>query len=71
MDNTIAKLTDVINNLIESNDKNYNEGNGVYQGDYLERYSGGYQDGYLDGYHDALVDVLNQMRIEHNHTYYN
>lgn len=59
MDNTVAKLTDVINDLIELNDKNYNEGNGVYQ------------DGYPDGYHDALVDVLNQMRIEHNHTYYN
>lgn len=59
MDNTTVKLTDVINDLIESNEKNYSEGNGVYQG------------GHLDGYHDALVDVLNQMRIEHNYTYYN
>lgn len=59
MDNTTVKLTDVINDLIESNEKNYSDGTGVYQG------------GYLDGYHDALVDVLNQMRIENYHTYYN
>ena len=59
MDSTIEKLTDIINGLIESNEKNYSGGNGVYQG------------GYLDGHHDALVDVLNQMRIENYHTYYN
>lgn len=59
MDNTTIKLTDIINELIESNEKNYSDGIGVYQG------------GYLDGYHDALVDVLNQMRIENYHTYYN
>lgn len=59
MDSTIEKLIDIINDLIESNEKNYSGGNGVYQG------------GYLDGYHDALVDVLNQMRIENYHTYYN
>lgn len=53
MDNTIAKLTDVINDLIESNEKNYSDGTGVYQ------------HGYLNGYHDALVDVLSQpMRVK-------
>lgn len=74
MDNTTVKLTDVINGLIESNEENYSNGNGVYQGGYLDEYSeayqDGYKDGYMDGYHDALVDVLNQMRIENNHTYY-
>ena len=59
MDNTTVKVIDVINDLIESNEKNYSDGTGVYLG------------GYLDGYHDALVDVLNQMRIENYHTYYN
>lgn len=52
MDNTIEKLTDVIDNLIELNEENYSEGNGVYQR------------GYLNGYHDALVDVLSQMRVK-------
>lgn len=74
MDNTTVKLTDVINDLIESNEKNYSDDNGVYQGGYLDEYSesyqGGYREGYCDGYHDALVDVLNQMRIKNNHTYY-
>lgn len=51
MDNTIEKLTDVIDNLIELNEENYSEGNGVYQR------------GYLNGHHDALVDVLSQMRV--------
>lgn len=35
MDNTIEKLTDVIDNLIELNEENYSEGNGVYQHGYL------------------------------------
>ena len=52
MDSTIEKLTDVIDNLIELNEENYSEGNGVYQR------------GYLNGYHDALVDVLSQMRVK-------
>lgn len=52
MDSTIEKLTDVIDNLIELNEDNYSEGNGVYQR------------GYLNGYHDALVDVLSQMRVK-------
>lgn len=52
MDNTIEKLADVIDNLIELNEENYSEGNGVYQR------------GYLNGYHDALVDVLSQMRVK-------
>lgn len=52
MDNTIEKLTDVIDNLIELNEENYSKGNGVYQR------------GYLNGYHDALVDVLSQMRVK-------
>ena len=30
MDNTIEKLTDVIDNLIELNEENYSDGNGVY-----------------------------------------
>lgn len=74
MDNTIKKLADVINDLIESNEKNYNEDKGAYQDvysdEYSESYCGGYKEGYMDGCHDALVDVLNQMRIENNHTYY-
>lgn len=52
MDSTIEKLTDVIDNLIELNEENYSEGNGVYQR------------GYLNGYHDALVDVISQMRVK-------
>ncbi len=52
MEDTNVKLTDIINDLIESNEKNYSDGNGVYQR------------GYLNGYHDALVDLLSQMRIK-------
>lgn len=52
MDNTIEKLTDVIDNLIELNEKNYSEDNSAYQR------------GYLNGYNDALVDVLSQMRVK-------
>lgn len=59
MEDTNVKLTDIINDLIESNEKNYSDGNGVYQ------------HGYLNGYHDALVDLLSQMRIKNYHTYYN
>lgn len=51
MDNTIVRLTDIINDLIESNEKKYSYDNGVYQG------------GYLNGYHDALVDVLSQIKV--------
>lgn len=52
MDNTIEKLTDVIDNLIELNEENYSEDNSAYQR------------GYLNGYNDALVDVLSQMRVK-------
>jgi hypothetical protein len=52
MDNTIVKLTDIINDLIEANEEKYSYDNSIYQG------------GYLNGYHDALVDVLSQMRIK-------
>lgn len=70
MDVITAKLIVVINKLIESNEKNYNEGNGVYQGDYLDGCNRAYQDGYLDGYHDALVELLNQMHIKNDYQYY-
>lgn len=52
MDNTIEKLTDVIDNLIELNEENYSKDNSAYQR------------GYLNGYHDALVYVLSQMRVK-------
>lgn len=52
MDNTIVKLTDIINDLIEANEERYSYDNSIYQS------------GYLNGYHDALVDVLSQMRIK-------
>lgn len=58
MSNITAKLVVIINNLIEDNDKNISDGNGVYEA------------GYLNGYHDALVDVLNQMRIKNDYEYY-
>jgi hypothetical protein len=52
MDNTIEKLTDVIDNLIELNEENYSEDNSAYKR------------GYLNGYNDALVYVLSQMRVK-------
>ena len=52
MDNTIEKLTDVIDNLIELNEENYSADNSAYQR------------GYLNGYNDALVYVLSQMRVK-------
>lgn len=52
MEDTNVKLADIINDLIESNEKDYSDGNGVYQR------------GYLNEYHDALVDLLSQMRIK-------
>lgn len=58
MDVITAKLITVIGELIESNDKNISDGNGVYEA------------GYLNGYNDALVDVLNQMRIKNDYEYY-
>lgn len=30
-----------------------------------------YDRGYAEGYHDALVDLLNQLGIEHDYEYYN
>lgn len=52
MEDTNVKLTDMINELIESNEELYDESNDIYQ------------HGYLNGYHDALVDLLSQMRIK-------
>lgn len=52
MEDTNVKLTDMINELIESNEELYDESNDIYQ------------HGYLNGYHDALVDLFNQMRIK-------
>lgn len=37
----------------------------------LENDNGGYDCGYAEGYHDALVDVMNQLRIEHGEEYFN
>lgn len=52
VEDTNVKLTDIINDLIEANEKLYCESNDIYQ------------HGYLNGYHDGLVDLLSQMRIK-------
>lgn len=52
MEDTNVKLTDMINELIESNEELYDESNDIYQRCYL------------NGYHDALVDLFSQMRIK-------
>lgn len=57
--NTItAKLIDVVDYLIDSNEKDFNEHQGIYT------------NGYQNGYHDALVEVLNQMHIKNDYQYY-
>lgn len=49
----------IIKNLIEGNKDNFAMAENRYD------------NGYAEGYHDALVDLLNQLGIEHDYEYYN
>ena len=49
----------IIKNLIEGNKENFAMSENRYDS------------GYAEGYHDALVDLLNQLGIEHDYEYYN
>lgn len=46
MEDTNVKLTDIINDLIESNEKNYSDDNGVYQHGATKRFAHGTQEVY-------------------------
>ena len=52
-------IEQMIKDLIENNKENFNFSQDEYE------------TGYIEGYHDALVDLLNQLHIEHDYEYYN
>lgn len=52
-------IEQIINDLIENNKENFAIPHDEYG------------TGYIEGYHDALVDLLNQLGIEHDYEYYN
>ena len=51
-------IEQMVKDLIENNKKNIHFRVDEYEG------------GYVEGYNDALVDLLNQLGIKHDYTYY-